>query len=121
MSDWRLNGQEKYLAGATYYKVTFPQFWKKAYKEKNSFFQAIWQDAKEIVAITNEGHEFLEGDKIQHFWHQHCEFCMETVTTDKECVFYYTPDTEAWICETCFRDFKERFNFREKTEDELAF
>jgi len=121
MSDWRLIGQEKYLSNATYYKITFPQFWETAYQTKDSFFQVLENNAKEIVAITNKGHEFLEGDKIQYFWHQHCEFCMKEATTDKECVFYYTPEAEAWICETCFRDFKERFNFREKPTKELVF
>ena len=39
MSDWRLNGQEDYLSNKTLYKITFPEFWKIAYKDKNAFFR----------------------------------------------------------------------------------
>ena len=40
MSDWRLelNGHMiEDLVGSTFYKVTFPEFWKVAYREKNAF------------------------------------------------------------------------------------
>lgn len=39
MSDWRLNGQEEYLSNKTLYKITFPEFWEIAYKDKNVFFR----------------------------------------------------------------------------------
>ena len=38
MSDWRLNGQEDYLSNKTLYKITFPEFWEIAYKDKNAFY-----------------------------------------------------------------------------------
>ena len=69
MSDWRLNGQEEYLSNKTFCKIVFPAFWKTAYKDKNAFFQKIERYAKKHVEETNCGHEFLEGEKIQHFWH----------------------------------------------------
>ena len=119
MDDWRLRGQEGYLADKILYKVTFPEFWKTAYKDKNIFYQKILRYAKEHVEATNRGHESLEGEKIQGFWHEHCEFCWEKALADKSCVFYCTDDLYYWICEECFRDFREMFNWTEKSVDEL--
>ena len=119
MDDWRLKGQEEYLSNKTLYKITFPEFWKTAYGDKNAFFQAIEQYAKEFVKNMNRGYEFLEGEKIQHFWHEHCAFCWEKALTDKECTFYCTEDMRHWICEECFCDFKERFHWAEKSADDL--
>ena len=122
MSDWRLelNGHmaEK-LVGATFYKVTFPEFWKVAYREKNAFYQDIERDAKSHVENTNKGHEYLEGEKIQHFWHEHCDLCYEKAMTDISGIFYCTEDMKHWICEECFANFKEQFNWQEKSAEEL--
>ena len=119
MTDWRLTGQEKYLSNKPLYKITFPEFWDTAYKDKNIFYQKIEQSAKEHVEATNHGHEFLEGENIQHFWHEHCEFCFEKALTDKNCTFYCTEDMYHWICEACFQDFKETFHWIEKKSEEL--
>jgi len=117
MSDWRLelNGHMvEGLFGATFYKVTFPEFWEVAYREKNRFYQWIEQDAKSWVESTNRGHEYLEGEKIQHFWHEHCHLCYEKATTDRSCTFYATEDLIHWICEECFKDFKDPFHWQAK-------
>lgn len=119
MKDWRLNGQEEYLADKKFYKIIFPLFWDNAYKSKNAFFQIIEQYAESHVESTNSGHEFLEGEKIQHFWHEHCEFCWEKALTDQECTFYCTQDMKYWVCEKCFNDFKEKFNWNEETAENL--
>lgn len=117
MADWRieLNGHMvEDLSGTVFYKITFPEFWNKAYREKNEFFKLIEQDAREWVAHTNQGHEFLEGEKIQHFWHEHCDLCYLKATTDSNCTFYVTADLGHWICEECFNDFKEELNWKTK-------
>ncbi len=119
MSDWRMNGQEEYLSDKTLYKIVFPEFWEIAYKNKNAFFKAIENYGREVVESTNHSHEFLEGEKIQHFWHEHCDFCREKALTDKECTFYCTEDRKYWICEECFKDFKEKFNWEEKPVSDL--
>ena len=119
MTDWRLNGQEEYLSNKTLYKIVFPAFWKAAYKNKNLFYQKIERYAKKHVEATNHGHEYLEGEKIQHFWHEHCEFCWEKALTDKPCTFYCTEDMYYWICEECFKDFSEKFNWTVKSAEEL--
>ena len=122
MSDWRLelNGHivEK-LVGATLYKVTFPEFWKVAYREKNAFYKMIEQYACRYVKSNNQGHENLEDEKIQHFWHVHCELCNEKAMTNISCTFYCTEDIKHWICEECFNDFKKQFNWQEKSAEEL--
>ena len=104
MSGWRWNGQEEYLSHKTLYKITFPAFWEAAYKDKNAFFRKIERYAQKHIEKTNRGHEFPEGEKIQHFWHEHCEFCREKALTDKTGTFYCTEDMDHWICEECFRD-----------------
>lgn len=119
MSDWRLNGQERYLSNKTLYKVKFPEFWEIAYRDKNPFYQKIASYAEKCVAETNRGMEYLEGDKIQHFWHQHCAFCWDKALTYENCEFYCTKDMYHWICAECFHDFKEKFNWQEKTAEEL--
>ena len=115
MSDWRLNGQEEYLANKTLYKVTFPDFWQIAYRDKNAFYQKVERCAQNYVNVSNRAHEYLEGEKIQHLWHDHCEFCFEKAMTDKVGIFYCTEDLTYWICEKCFQDFREKFNWQEKT------
>lgn len=119
MSDWRLRGQEQYLSGATLYKVSFPAFWKIAYRDQNEFYQRIARYAERFVADTNRGHAYLAGDQIRHFWHEHCEFCWEKAMTGKACTFYCTEDMAYWICEECFRDFQEKFHWQEKPAEAL--
>ncbi len=119
MEDWRLRGQEEYLTNATLYKITFPEFWQNAYRTKNFFFQKISIYAHRFVAETGRGQEFLVGEKIRHFWHEHCEFCWEKALTDKPSVFYCTEDMYYWICEECFQDFAEQFHWQVKPAEEL--
>ena len=85
----------------------------------DTFYQKIARYAERFVAETNRGAEYLEGDKIQHFWHEHCEFCWEKALTDKNCEFYCTEDMYYWICAECFRDFREKFNWQVKSAEEL--
>ncbi len=119
MDDWRLRGQEDYLQNVTFYKVKFPEFWQKAYSEQNAFFQMISSYAHRHVEMMKSGEEYLEGEKIQHFWHEHCQFCWEKVMTDMECEFYCTKDMRGWICPECFNDFKESFCWEKKDASEL--
>ena len=119
MDDWRLRGQEEYLKGLTLYKVSFPAFWEKAYAEKSAFYQMISAYAHRFVEHMHRGEEYLEGEKIRHFWHDHCEFCWEKVTTDLKCTFYCTKDMHSWVCPDCFRDFKVPFGWEEKDASDL--
>ena len=120
MEDWRLRDQEEYLKNVTLYKVSFPTFWQKAYSEQNVFYQKISSHAHRFVEQMQRGREYLDGEKIQHFFHEHCEFCMEEAAADKECEFYCTKDMKYWICPECFNDFKDSFCWTEKDPSELS-
>ena len=76
MNDWRLTGQEEYLAGVELKKVN--------------------------------------REEIKHksdLWHEHCEFCMESISNKYEHDVYATKDEYRWICKKCFNDFKEEFKW----------
>ena len=46
--------------------------------------------------------------------HRHCELCWNriSVEVDDANFGYYDCDSGSWICETCFGDFKELFNWK---------
>ena len=48
--------------------------------------------------------------------HDHCEFCWEKFVGFAGCLHegYATEDRRYWICEECFRDIRERFQWRVK-------
>ena len=118
--DWRLNGQEEYLKDVVLYKIVFPVFWAKAFADKNEFYQSILRYAETHVKNFPDTKEYLEGEKIQFFWHEHCDFCWEKAMTNTECEFYCTKDMRYWICAECFNDFKDRFNWTVKSAEELS-
>lgn len=45
--------------------------------------------------------------------HDHCEFCFDEFSEEPDClhVGYCTPDQYRWICEECFSDFHEAFEW----------
>ncbi len=79
-SDWRLQGQEKYLKG---------------------------------VALTHR--EYRRYEKNPGWDHDHCEFCWDKfMVEDIPGVLhqgYATRDEYRWICERCFSDFKDMFEW----------
>ena len=118
-NDWRLTFQEDYLMNETLYQIKFPDFWEKAYAKQNVFYHKVLDDALRHVEHFPETKEYLEGEKIQSFWHDHCEFCWAKVMTHYETEFYCTKDFKHWVCKTCFEDFKEKFNWTVKPTDEI--
>lgn len=74
--DWRLQGQEKYLQGATLQRT--------AYKK--------WSETWD---------------------HDHCEFCWAKFSERENDLHegYCTLDQRHWICDECFQDFKEKFEW----------
>lgn len=110
---------EKHLVNMTLYKISFPAFWEIAYREKNLFYHIIRRHAEKFVAEMGRGEEYLEGDKVRYFFHEHCTFCMEKAMTDNSSTFYCTDDLRCWICSECFSDLRERFNWQEKQGEEL--
>jgi len=76
MTDWRLQGQEKFLKGVALTKQTY-----RKYRES-------WE-------------------------HDHCEFCWAKFSESREDpnVGYATTDRYHWICENCYQDFKNMFQW----------
>ena len=58
MDDWRLDGQEAYLSNKTLYKITFPEFWEIAYKDKNTFFKKSNNTLKSMLKPPIEDTNF---------------------------------------------------------------
>ena len=77
MDDWRIINQEYFLKGVELKKIKFPEFWKESYLAKNDFYEMISKDAFDFVEKYNRGKEFLEGEKIQKFWHTHLIFALK--------------------------------------------
>lgn len=45
--------------------------------------------------------------------HRHCEFCFNKFSDRSDDLHkgYYEPTTNSWICEDCFQDFKDMFQW----------
>jgi len=52
--------------------------------------------------------------KSKHSDHEHCEFCMEKFGENEGTLRsgYCTLDNYRWICEKCFHDFKDLFEWQ---------
>jgi len=76
MTDWRLQGQERYLKGAS------------LSRQKYRKYRDGWE-------------------------HDHCEFCGDTFSECSEDlnIGYTTADRYHWVCENCFLDFKDSFQW----------
>jgi len=76
MTDWRLQGQERFLKGVELRRAEYRPY--------------------------REGWE-----------HDHCEFCGRKFSTDPEDIQngYVTMDNYHWICEPCYKDFKDAFEW----------
>lgn len=114
MADRSASDDDRFLKDAVLYKIEFPRFWERAYREKNDFFHLIQRDAENYAQTMGKGAECPDGEKVRHFWHEHCWFCWEKATTDTDRVFYCTEDMGCWICEGCFNDFRDEFGWTVK-------
>lgn len=64
---------------------------------------------KGVALVRRSYTQYREG------WdHDHCEFCWATFSEKKEDlnVGYATTDRYRWICENCYEDFKDLFQWR---------
>ena len=77
MTDWRLQGQEKFLKGVKL--------------------------VRQVYMPDRPGWE-----------HNHCEFCSRNFSLAEGDLHegYATIDRYHWICEQCYEDFKDKFNWR---------
>lgn len=53
----------------------------------------------------------LQYDKSNH---EHCEFCLEKISIFSDCIHeaYCTEDEYHWICDDCYNDFKDIFDWK---------
>lgn len=91
IEDWRNRGQEDYL-------LEVPLIHKR-FKSK----------LPKILTPDDDPRKYND--------HEHCDFCWHTFMEDckgkDNCSTegYCTLDEKIWICEVCFQDFKENFNW----------
>ena len=109
--DWRIINQEDYLFKAKLIKVQFPEFWEKALVTKNNFYELVVNDAKQFVEKYKKGGEFFKEYTVNKFWHTHCDFCTDTINTNDKRLCFCTEDFNYWICDKCYEDFKNQFEW----------
>jgi hypothetical protein len=73
----------------------------------------LWGQEKYLTGATLLHRRWSQ---LSEGWdHDHCAFCWATFMSDEHPNALHegwtTPDEDHWICETCFRDFRERFHW----------
>ena len=53
---------------------------------------------------------YINYNMVEEHDHDHCAFCMEKFYSTKQ-KGYCTTDYYHWICEKCYEDFKDIFNW----------
>ena len=78
-------------------------------RDQESYLSGVWLTKKKY-------------SKYRDGWeHDHCELCNATISELENDLNegYATDDDYRWICETCYQDFKERFQWKlRNTADE---
>ena len=109
--NWKLAaGQDSFWKNKKVLKIQFPEFWQISLQSQNAFYQMVQSSAQNFVETFNRGQEFLTEELLHEFWHEHCDFCTDKITTENNCVVYCTEDFYCWICSECFEEFKEQLN-----------
>jgi hypothetical protein len=75
--------------------------------------------------LTNQ-ENYLKNKELYHrnykktgsFDHDHCSFCFTNFKSNEQ-VGYCTTNYYHWICEECYKDFKNSFNWRVIEEDKI--
>ncbi len=60
--------------------------------------------------LVHRRFEIQPGEKADH---AHCEFCNDYFSLNENYLHegYYEPKSQTWICEECFQDFREMFQW----------
>lgn len=130
------------LKNATLYRVEFPEFWERACREKNAYYQRIAERVKKreywlrarISDLDNDiiseadknggkllnGVEISEDERLALVWHdEFCYYFEESIPINEPCVAYCMKDMDIWVCEDCFNDFKELEGWVARPVEEL--
>ncbi|MDL2302570.1 hypothetical protein LJC58_09485 [Lachnospiraceae bacterium OttesenSCG-928-D06] len=89
--DWRIRGQEDYLTGVPLIH--------KRFKSK----------LPKVLMPDDDPRKYSDHEHCDFCWHKFMEDCKDkdNCSTDGYC----TLDERIWICEECFKDFKEKFRW----------
>lgn len=74
-----------------------------------------WRLLNQKEYLMNAKLKIAQYIKPSDGWdHEHCAFCWDKFSENSEDLNkgYCTLDKKYWICEDCFNDFKEMFNFK---------
>lgn len=74
-----------------------------------------WRLTNQEEYLTSVVLKRIKYNKYSDSWeHEHCEFCWEKISENKSDFneAYCTLDEQICICEDCYNDFKEMFNWR---------
>ena len=71
-----------------------------------------WRLTNQIDYLKDKLLKHVNFKRYSDSWdHEHCEFCFEKFN-DETKKGYCTLDNYHWICEKCFDDFKDMFNWK---------
>lgn len=73
-----------------------------------------WRLTGQEEYLTKLEFKKVDEEKIKtknNLWHEHCEFCMETISNKHSEEVYSTIDEYYWVCKKCFNDFKTKYNW----------
>lgn len=93
-------------------KIEFPDFWFDAYKNKNHFFNLVFEEATQCVEKLGLSEKFLEEDNCKELWERHCEFCFEKITINNKNTCFCTSDCFFWVCNDCFNQLKDEYKWK---------
>lgn len=82
-------------------------------------FENDWRNMGQLDYLKNEKVAYLKYMAKNPFDHEHCIFCYDTISVhDNDLHYAYnTQNNRYWICEKCFNDFKDIFNWKIVSED----
>ena len=130
------------LHGEVFYKIVFPEFWERAYREKNAYYKRVTERAKKHEAhlrccidpeydsilsyAEKNGGKIPEGDvltekrRLELLWSEECWYFCEEIPLTERGVAYCTKDMDIFLCEECFDMFKKAEEWTVRSADELV-
>ena len=69
-----------------------------------------WRLMNQEKYLKNKELYHIHYNQKENHDHDHCAFCMEKFMSDEQ-IGYCTTDYYHWICEKCYEDFKDMFNW----------
>lgn len=77
-----------------------------------------WRRQGQEVYLSNKSFTLKTYTPRSESWeHDHCEFCSAKISQDSSDIkqAYSTDDNYHWVCQSCFKDFKEEFGWSIKS------